>query len=274
MTKLSDHQSAAVVKLLHIGDPGAGKTGALASLVKAGYNMRIIDLDNGLDILRNLLLDDPTALSRVDFETLTDTFKSINGRLIPSKVTAWASLTKLLDNWPGLGPITSWTPQDILVIDSMTLAGLAALRSVLKMNVRVGAPWQSDFLEAQNMIQTMCEFLYADDVNCNVIVNSHVSFIGDKGAEKGYATTIGRALSPKIGRYFNSILYTSSKIVGTSTTRLINTQPVGNIEVKNSNPLKISRTYPLATGLADFFREVKSDPSILKTSEAVKPMEK
>lgn len=259
MAKLADHQSASTVKLLFIGDPGSGKTGALASLAEAGYNLRIADMDNGVDILRNLLADKPEALARVDYETCTDSFKSINGRIIPKKAEAWPKLSKVLYEWPGLGSPLTWTAQDVLVVDSMTLAGLAALRYVLANNVRLGLPpWQSDYGEAQNLIESMCQMLYDDSLHCNVIVTSHVTLIGPKDnptAEKGYATTIGKALSPKIGRYFNSILYVQSKRQGLNTIREIVTQPVSNIELKVSKP-SVPRSYPHATGLAQFFKDL------------------
>ena len=49
--------TAAPAKILLIGKSGAGKTGALASLVAAGYNLRIIDTDKGVRPLRSLLTD-------------------------------------------------------------------------------------------------------------------------------------------------------------------------------------------------------------------------
>jgi len=53
MPKLGDHQSKSTTKMLFVGDSGAGKTGALASLAAAGYHLHIMDLDNGLDVLNN-----------------------------------------------------------------------------------------------------------------------------------------------------------------------------------------------------------------------------
>ena len=57
MPALGQHQSSDIVKMLFIGPSGAGKTGALASLASAGYNLRILDMDNGLDVLANVLND-------------------------------------------------------------------------------------------------------------------------------------------------------------------------------------------------------------------------
>ena len=42
MTALADHSSVSIVRLLNLGESGAGKTGALASLAIAGYSLHIL----------------------------------------------------------------------------------------------------------------------------------------------------------------------------------------------------------------------------------------
>ena len=42
-------------KMLYLGHTGAGKTGSLAALAAAGYNVRILDLDKGTQILRDYM---------------------------------------------------------------------------------------------------------------------------------------------------------------------------------------------------------------------------
>ena len=50
MTSFKDHISTQRAKLMIVGDSGSGKTASLASLANAGYNVRILDFDDGLDI--------------------------------------------------------------------------------------------------------------------------------------------------------------------------------------------------------------------------------
>ena len=45
------------IKALFMGHSGAGKTGALAALAAAGYNVRVLDLDKGVEILAGLAMD-------------------------------------------------------------------------------------------------------------------------------------------------------------------------------------------------------------------------
>jgi len=270
MAKLAAHQSAVTTKMLFIGDSGAGKTGALASLAGAGYNLRILDLDAGLDVLANLLRDPkspygPEALSRVDYETITDKMKVSGKRLIPGKATVWERTIGMLENWKGaegetLGGITSWTPQDVLVIDSLTLLSTAALNFVLALNARLGQqPHQSDWYQGQQLIEGLLQTLYDDNVKCNVIIISHIAYIGEEnGPVHGYPNTLGKALPPKVGRYFNSILMARTSGTGSNQKRKIFANSVGTVELKNTSPLKVKSEYPLETGLADYFKDVRS----------------
>jgi hypothetical protein len=112
MPNLASHQSATTTKLLLIGDPGSGKTGALASLASAGYQLRILDFDNGLDVLKNLLSDpktpyDKKAINNVTYMTVTDEMKNVAGKLIPSKATAWSQGIQMLQHWKE--PIRRWS---------------------------------------------------------------------------------------------------------------------------------------------------------------------
>lgn len=272
MPSLSDYKSARTTKLLLVGDHGTGKSGALASLAAAGYNLRILDLEAGLDILFNLLSSpnspyDKSSLARVTFETITDSMRNVNGRLVPGKATAWTRAVKLLDNWKtdteSLGSILTWTQQDVLVIDSLSAMSRAALNFVLSLNARLGQqPHQSDWYQGQMLVESLLEMLYDDNVVCNVVVTSHITFIGDdSGPVHGYPNTLGKALPPKVGRYFNTILMARTTGSGQNLKRKIHTTTVGAVELKNTNPLKVKAEYPLETGLADYFRDVRGEPT-------------
>lgn len=268
MPSLADHPSSRITKLLLIGDPGAGKTGALASLAHAGYRLRIIDLDNGLDVLKNLLLDpkspyDKTAYRNVSYITITERPKAISaqgGTGVPKSATVWNRLTATLTNWKNkdedFGPITSWTPDDILVIDSMTLAGIAAYNFAAVSNE--GNPAFKDsrmiYFHAQNYLEYLMQCLYADDIKCNVIVTSHITYLENENSiQAGYPTTIGSRLSAKVGRYFNSVLMVKSE----GKNHRIYTIPASRVELKSSAPLRVKEFYDIKFGLADYFRDVQ-----------------
>ena len=273
MPQLSAHQSAKFTKMLLIGDSGAGKTGALASLAAAGYNLRIIDMDNGLDVLANLLKDPKSkypaeALGRVRFRTITDPMKNVGGKLIPRQAKAWENACKMVEHWKwedpetgekeDLGPASGWGEQDVLVVDSLTMLSTAALNFVLAMNARLGSqPHQSDWYTGQGLVESFLQELYDEGMKCNVIVTSHVTFIGEAGVERGYPNTLGKALPPKVGRYFNSTLMVQSSGSGENVKRRIWTTTKGSVELKNTAPTRVKGEYPIETGLAEYFRDVR-----------------
>lgn len=278
MPALKSHQSSATTKLLLIGDSGSGKTGSLCALAARGYNLRIIDVDNGLDVLQKLLMNpeseyfkaDAKAVERVQFVTITDPVKIVAGRPVPIKATQWQRAVSLCAKWEeregdkvvcDLGPITSWTSQDVLVIDSLSLLSIAALNFILALNGRLGQhPHQSDWGQGQTLVEGFMQMLYDESVKCNVIIMAHIKHIGEEGGPlRGYPNTLGQALPPKIGRYFNNILMVQSVGQGKATKRKIVTVPTGLVELKNSDPLSVKPEYDLTWGLADYFDAVRGE---------------
>jgi len=281
MPGLGDYPTSTITKLLFLGDSGTGKTGALASLAIAGYNLRILDYDVGLEVLKNLLVNHKEALARVSYITCTDPMQQVAGKMIPKVAAGWIKGVNAMDNWNDginkLGNIQTWGTKDILVIDSLNFMGKSCLRFIQQINGRLaGTPYQSDYGDAQRLLENMVAMLYSDSVQCNVIVNTHVRELGktqqvldnqqrvvtieEEGSRKGFAETgTGRALSPTIGRYFNAVLLADITGSGQSTRRVIRTVPHENIGLKNPAPGIAKPEYPQATGLAEYFAAVRGE---------------
>lgn len=269
MPSLTAHHSSEIIKMLYIGDSGAGKTGSLASLAGAGYNLRIIDCDNGLDPLANILQDPRSpypkgSAERVHFQTIREARKNVGGRMIPKSAKAWNRAMTLLSHWKNedgsedLGPIADWGPRDILVIDSLSFLSQYALNAVLALNARLGQhPQLQDWGAGQTLVEGFLDSITSDDIGCHVILICHVAFIGeDNGPTKGYPRTLGKALPPKVGTYFNNALMAQTKGQGANQRRVIHTNTTGLVELKNSAPLRVQKEYPLESGLADYFKAI------------------
>lgn len=272
MPSMRDHPSGKIVKMLNIGAPGAGKSGAICSLADAGLNVRILDLDKGADIIRSVMLHPSSiykldSIDRIKYISLSDRMKNVSGKLIPKSPKAWQSAMELLDNWKdgdeSLGPISSWTANDVLVIDGLTHLCNAAMNFVLFMNARLGQPkTQGDWYQAQNRIEELLQLLYDDGVGCNVVMNCHIKYIGDdNGPKQGYPESVGTALAPKIGSYFNTVVMSKTSGSGVNEKHKIITKSNLGIELKNSNPLAVKAEYPIETGLADLFRDLRGLPA-------------
>lgn len=278
MPSINDHHSAEQVKLLFMADSGSGKTGAICALANAGYNVRVLDYDNGLDICVSRMTDKgfikgyltEEGANRFHYYTLTDKLKSsITAKLgvIPDGAPeSHIKAMKLLVHWrtatEDLGPLTEWTSNDIIVIDSLTFQGESALRFVM---AREGGSMESKWAyygAAMEYQEGLLARLYDVAIHCNVIVTSHISYFGEDEDEKGYPSGLGKKWPPRIARYFNSVLGIRVVGFGRNQKRSIITQSGPKIAYKNPAPhiippeilMRVDAEGHAIGGLADYFK--------------------
>ena|SRR5438445_5202079 len=261
MPKLSDHQSNEFTKLLLTGDSGSGKSGALASLVKAGYKLRILDMDNGLDPLKTFVLKEcPQFIDNVEFCTLRDNVVTTAAGPKVTKPKAFVSAMKMLDNWKyddiDLGKPSEWGPEVIFVLDSLSFFSDAAFDWAESMNPTAKDPRQW-FYSAQQAVESALALLTSGSFRTNVIVSAHVRYNDNPdGTKKGYPNAIGSALGPTIPRYFNHWAQCTNK----AGKRTIQTAATSMFDLKNTKPFEMATTYDLSTGLAEFFAVLREPP--------------
>jgi len=256
------------VKILLVGDSGSGKTGALASLARAGYNLRIMDFDNGTEILKNLLgeeffkqkvsvmiLQDHRVAKKVPV-TVGQQVIGYNVRAIPAKASAWQKAVDAFFSWPDLGSIYDWTSRDVFVLDSITHAWRTALNFVLAINNRPGQqPTQPEWGTVQGMIIDVLSTLFDSGIKCNVVVCAHIAYNQDQNEVlRGLPSGPGQAINKDIGTYFNHTL----RCVTVGKQHRILTETDGVVELKTAAPGKVKRDYPIETGLADYFKDIRS----------------
>lgn len=207
----------APAKILLIGKSGAGKTGSLASLVAAGYNLRIIDTDNGIKPLYSLLTDPRYPYSKilkaknidltsaVHFIPVQTAMKlrSVEKRvpqagggvklvserlLAPIDAKAWTTVIDKLDRWKDgetdFGSVREWTEKEVLVLDSFSTLSMCAYYFNQSLNGRLGArdegfDYQRDIGGAQSQLRRLLELLYDSSIGCNVVVTSHITWVDD-----------------------------------------------------------------------------------------------
>jgi hypothetical protein len=260
----------------------------LASLVTAGFKLRILDLDNGIDVIKGYLTNPISSYYKIIQEqkidlgeavrylTITEEMKTLNGRVIPSKGNVFRRTMEALQEWKepdgtNLGKPRDWDRQTVVVLDSLTMLGKAALYSIQGLNGRlgddkVGYDSQRDIGQAQTQIERVLELLYDESFKPNVIVNSHIVWRNPEGVDredksfgkKAYPNSLGVALAPRIPRYFNTVLHTMTAGSGQSTKRQIMTTPQGSLDLKSSAPLALKPSYPIDTGLGEIFKALRS----------------
>ena len=263
MPSLSQHQSNKYTKMLLEGDSGSGKTGALTSLVAVGYQLRILDMDNGLESLKQFTAKEcPANLESVEFRTLRDKYKaSVAGPIIDGQPKAFVEALKMLSKWKyndvDLGQPSEWGPKAILVVDSLTFLSDAAFAWAKGINGTAKDPRQW-YGQAQDAIEKVLALLTSPNFETNVIVISHIKYVSSMdGTTKGYPTSVGSALSPVIPRYFNSVALCLTK----GGRRTLQTAATAMIDLKNPKPFEMEKEYSLETGLADFFAVLREAPT-------------
>lgn len=211
MTSVLDGNSTDPVKVLVIGKSGAGKTGALASLIPAGYKLRIIDTDKGVRPLRSLLRDerypysaacrkfgiDLNDPSLIDAVAIDQKMKIISGDIVPADARGWTRAVGLVSSWGkrlhgdqeiDYGSAATWGTDTVLVIDSFSTLAKMCYYFVQSLNGRLGKAdsgydYQRDVGGAQSHLARLLELLYCTTITCNVIIISHITWVDDS---RGY----------------------------------------------------------------------------------------
>lgn len=287
MPSLASRPNSSLVKLLVIGDSGSGKTGALASLARAGLRVIIADFDNGVQILKSLL--SPAEQEHVFVQTFQDERKPAVQSVtigkedqmawgpIATKSTAYPLFIKALQNWEDLGSVNSWGSDTVLVIDSGTMMGSAILDYILFMQNRLGQHAQiQEIGYAMDKEESTISMLTSSHIKCHVIFNYHIRYFGGGGAVRekkagsetgriieydsdelgrGFPSALGRKLPPKVPRYFNSVLKLEARPSGIRAFSAIPTEQIAL--VKTIIPKSMPRELPLENGLAIFFELVQ-----------------
>lgn len=285
MPTMESHHASEIQKILLVADPGGGKTGSLATVIneKQVDEMFILDFDNGLDVLAQYLK--PELRSKVHYETLTDKMTPMpDGPPACFNATALPRAMKLLDRWKSgegdFGKLIDWRPDKLLVVDSLTMLGSAAMHYVKCLNKQ---PTERDwgfYGQAMEIEEKLLELLYSTSVGCNVIMTAHIVPIAPRkqvekpnqagemkvqsvetGEPKNYPSALGNKLPPKVGRFFNAVLRVRSEGSGSGLRRFIETVSDDEIELKNPAPLSVPRRIPLdgpLGGLGEYFRIVRA----------------
>lgn len=269
-------------RVMILGYPGSGKTGALCCLADAGYKLRVIDFDGNYQSL--LKFSKPESLKNIDIVTLEDKMrggpKCVETSGIP---TAFADGLRLAGHWKYKHPLTGeeidlgatkdWGPDHVLVIDSGTGCGRAAFRRTVAvqnrnpMNTR-----DSDWGLAMGDQDRFMEMLTSTQNRFHVVVNFHLKIIGPKDVRKGdsdltkelkeavaqlvshrlFPSALGHALPQTIAEHFPTVLLAESECRHGKVKRKLITLPRPELDLKVPAP-ELPPVLPLESGLLTVF---------------------
>jgi len=258
---------------LVIGDSKSGKTGALTSLVAAGYKLRILDYDNLLAPLKAYVNREcPDKINNVEFRPLRDKrkFGGPGESIIDGKPLAFSTGVKMLDQWKYIdsegieidyGSPSEWGSDTILVIDSLSRFCDAAYDFRLPLAV-VGRSGEIDlravYGDAQDAVENVLADLTNDYFKTNIIVIAHIVYQETPEGIKGFPQGVGQKLSPKIPQYFPTVIRFFNK----GGKRSIKTTSTPMIDLANPKPFDMLAEYPIETGMADIFAVLREPPKV------------
>lgn len=263
MPSIADHQSNLYTKLLLLGDAKSGKTTSLESLVNAGYHLRILDLDNLLDGLKDKIMSNcPHLAKNVDFRTLRDKYKmGPTGPVLDGAATAFVQAMKMLDHWKyddtDLGKPNEWGPDTILIIDSLSRLCDAAYDYHLSLNPK--SDGRAIYGGAQDAAEMVLSNLTSPAFATNVIVIAHGVYTDlPDGTRKIFPQGVGQKLSPKIPQYFP--VYVRYKNNANKRVIQIESDVMIDLAMPKIGAFK-DKSLPIESGLATIFETLRGSPT-------------
>jgi hypothetical protein len=288
MANAASMLAAMPVRLLLLGYPGAGKTGSLASLVNAGFKLRIIDFDGNPESL--LQYSKPEMLKNVDIisfeDPLVDNQSFVGVKGAPK---AFANSFKVLSSWKysdadgtevDLGPSSEWGTDTIVVLDGLTGQGKAAFRRAQFLTNKTPAnttqaTWGLAIQDQENFI----ERLTSTTNKHHVIVISHLKMVGPKQIAQNenetnkelkereadiiptrlWPSALGWGLPQNIAGHFPVTVLVGTQTKGTAVKRTFSVQPRTDMDLKFPG-VKIPADLSVENGMVELFKALGALP--------------
>jgi hypothetical protein len=274
------------VRAMLVGYPGAGKTGALACLLNAGFKLRILDFDGNLEPL--LLYADKSRLGNLDVMSFEDKVRMGQGGLEPIGIpTAFANAFKAMDKWDNGEESANWGLETVVVLDSLTAMGSAAMARSMKLNNKTpmnmtDRVWGMAMAEQEEFVKR----LTSSANRHHVIVLAHLKMIGPKDVRKGdsplttqikeevgslidtrlYPSALGWQLPQNIGQHFPTLLEVSAQVKVGTVKRVLKLQPRAELDVKLPSTLT-EKELDIKDGMLQIFRTLSPASVALVTKQ-------
>lgn len=272
--------TTAPVRMMIVGWPKAGKTGALASLANAGFKLRIIDYDGNLDPL--LLYTKPEFLHNIDVVHLEDKLRMGAQFSEPIGIPeAFKRGYDLVQHWKytengqefDLGPTKEWGPDTIMVLDSLTKMGDASFRRAQKiLNKNPTNTTQQVWGLAMAEQAAMIERMTSTSNRFHTIVLAHLRMISPKDVNRDdsdltkdlknqraeliptklFPRALGYELPQQIGGEFPTLIEMVTKYKANKANRVIRTISQETLDLGVPGP-NIPEELPIDTGLLTIF---------------------
>jgi hypothetical protein len=219
-------------KLLLMGPSGSGKTYFIGQILEAGYKVRALFTEPGMESVgkyfqdRNKPIPDNykavyVAPVAADWATMIDAAKKINqldqkalaniGDMNKSKYKDFIGILTALSNFTtadgeSFGAADDWGTDTFLIVDSLSGLSMAAMNLVTGSKPMKSQP---DWGMAMDTVERLITKLTCD-LRCHMVLMAHVEREADEitGGSNVTVSTLGRKLAPKLPRYFSDVILT------------------------------------------------------------------
>lgn len=289
----------ALVRALLAGFPKQGKTPSIACLANAGYKVRFWDFDDNMVSYQANLT--PEGKANTQIVKLLDKFHGNETEMgVKGTPKAFTRALKLVDKYEvpklddkgqripipvgagepakfeieNFGPVSSWGPDTIAVVDGMSGLGRAALRRTMFLQGRgMGDAQDRDIGSAMREQETFLELMKEACSNCHWLMVTHLKIHGPRPKRKGddeivtkqkedisefirtklVPSALGWVLPPLIAQHFSTSLLYETNQVGDKAVRQIITTPRPEFDV--ACPIKgMPGILPIGDGLLTYFK--------------------
>jgi hypothetical protein len=249
--------------IMLMGPAGSGKTHAIGTLVDAGIEVFYLALEPGLESLLGYWADsgkpippnlhwhtlkapDTSFLDMLDTATKINTFSlEMLAKMVDpnkSRHNQYLELFKTLNDFEDqrdgkkFGAVNTWGTDRCLVIDSLTGLNNAALNLVIGGKpVRSQSDWGIAQQQLEGLLRKLC-----DGCVCHFVLLAHVERESDLvlGGVKLMASTLGKALAPKIPAMFSDVILTvrQGDKWTWDTANVMADLKTRNLPIKSDNP--------------------------------------
>ena len=235
-------------RILICGEPASGKTGALAQLANAGYRLMIHDFDQNARVIASYLKPGPNEVyisSYASAKQADVNFFPSSGGAMDQAASELQRFGKMLLHWKvaggeDLGPCTSWTSKDVVVIDSGTFLGDMLLLAAQKNPQYKPNMMMTKFGIAGDYYGAVLDRLTGYNMGATVIVLTHIMQTGEKddqgkimGKARDIPVGVGEKFSKKMQTYFSDIWHLE---VGRDGKRSFKTAATDKASLRTSAP--------------------------------------
>ena len=304
-------QAGQRVKMLGMGYPKSGKTPSLLPLLLGGYKVRMMDFDDGCASLLKFIPEDKIDAVDLDVQVLRDEvgFKDDKQAYAGPVGTpkAYKRAWELMREWKGVRPDGSeyslgsprdWGRDTIIVLDTLTGHGNAAMRRIKALNSNVHDLRRLSY-PAQQEQEAFLDLLTHNALKCHVVIFSHLKVIGPKEPELAkvtgsleeqkqaeeinavkmeraaremdliptriYPTCVGAALPPHICKTLNTVVQYKKRVSASGKVRrVISWEPCEEMDLAVPVRVRVDGKevfeVPQETGLAAIFEAVAGPP--------------